>query len=464
MKRPFVNVFIFRRDLRLTDNIALTQLQKLDENILHIFIFNPFQIEKNKYFNKNAIEFMIQSLKELRDTLKDRLYFFHGKDEEVMNILLKHYQINNVGFNLDYTPFAKKRDADLMDWCRSKNINTITGEDYTLFPMGSILSNEGKPYSMFTPFYNKCMSNFRNIPSPNTLEDKPMVLSKSITSMKDIDKIYNYDSNAHLFVKGGRTSATYILEHISYFKNYDQQRNQLYSDKTTKLSAYIKFGCVSIREVFYAIKTKLGKNSGLIRELLWREFFAHIVYHFPNIMMTSFNPRYANITYPKLNQQWWKAWCTGTTGVPLVDAGMRQMIQTGWMHNRARMLVANFLAKDLLIPWWMGEKEFARQLVDYDPSSNIGGWQWTCIGIDGYFRSMNPYIQSQTHDPDCIYIKRYVPELEHVSNRDIHNWYTSWNKYSNIRYPKPIVDHHQQMQKAKRLYGWLHTLEEKDEN
>lgn len=455
MKRPFTNVFIFRRDLRLIDNIALNHLQQFDENILHIFIFNPLQIEKNKYFNKNAIEFMIQSLKELRDTLKDRLYFFYGKDEDILNIVLKHYQINNIGFNIDHTTFAKKRDADLIEWCKNKTINVVTGEDYTLFKMGSVLNNDNKPYSMFTSFYNKCMSKLSEISKPMQGTNKPLILSKNITSMKDIDKIYNYETNPHLMVKGGRSNALRILEHMFSYKNYDTQRNQLYSESTTKLGAYIKFGCVSIREVLYTMKDKLGKKSGLIRELLWREFFAHIVYHFPNIMLTSLNPRYSNITYPKLNTSWWKAWCTGTTGVPLVDAGMRQLIKTGWMHNRTRMLVANFLAKDLLIPWWMGEKEFAKLLVDYDPSSNIGGWQWTCIGMDSYFRSMNPYIQSLTHDPDCMYIKKYVPELMNVSNKDIHNWHTSWNNYPDVRYPAPIVDHQTQLTKAKRLYGWI---------
>lgn len=482
MKKDTINVFIFRRDLRITDNLAfIDMLQQSKEEklkLLPIFIFNPDQIDpqKNEYYSKNCVEFMIQSLKSLSKDLGDSLYYFHGKEIDILDKILTKFDINTIGFNKDYTPYARRRDEEISKWCEDKSIHLVTAEDYTLFPLGSIYTGDKeKPYEVFTPFYNKCLTKIKEI-------DKPQVLSPSISIktiiyndktllksyiVKDIDKYYNNDSNHSLSVKGGRENALLILTKIrkGEFGKYDKERDYPAMDKTTKLSAYMKFGCVSVREVFHTIKDRHGASHGLAREIIWREFYANITYSFPHVLNGqiqghnhTFKIKYDNLGWG-YNQEWFTRWCQGRTGVPMVDAAMRQMNTTGWMHNRCRMIVSMFLTKDLLIDWKLGEHYFATQLVDYDPSSNNGGWQWSAsTGVDSqpYFRIFNPYTQSEKFDPQAEYIKKWIPELRDIPPKDIHSWDKSYIKYTNTisipLYPKPIIDHGEQSKKAIQLF------------
>ena len=238
-------------------------------------------------------------------------------------------------------------------------------------------------------------------------------------------------------------------------RDYESTRD-FFTTKTTHLSAYIKFGCVSIREVYHAFKKKFGLNHGLIRELIWREFFAHVLYCYPEVVGKSYQTKFRSLNWSqnKTNIEKWK---TGMTGYPLVDACMREMNTTGYMHNRGRMTTASFLIKTLLIDWRVGEQYFAQQLTDYDIASNNGNWQGisgTGVDMKPYFRDMNPWIQSYKFDINAEYIKKWVPELEKVDASDIHNWNETYNntKYKDVNYPKPIVDYSKQKEKMLEMY------------
>jgi len=470
MKRETINLFIFRRDLRIDDNLALNQLIKKDPDtkILYLFIFNPDQIDPqiNKYYSKNCVEFMIQCLNDLNNNLNDSLHYFHGKDIEILTRLLKIYQINSIGFNEDYTPFSIKRDKTIKSWCIEKNIDCITDQDYTLFSQKAILTDNNTPYEMFTPYYRKCLLNLINIPESTTLKHPlPPYKNKQLPGLiKNIDKFYNNESNNYLALKGGRENALLIIKNRinkGEFTNYEKLRNFPSLNKTTKLSAYIKFGCVSIREVYNSICKRYGVKHGLIRELFWREFYANITFSFPKVLKNQINPNLKNEAFKekfnkipwKYDEIKWRALIKAKTGYPLVDAGIKQLITTGWCHNRCRMVIASFASKDLFIPPNDFEKWFATQLIDYDPSSNSGGVQWAySIGCDSqpYFRIFNPLLQGINYDKECKYIKQWLPELKNVKNEDIHDWPNKYKNY-NVNYPQPIVNHSLQSAKNKNI-------------
>lgn len=472
MKRETINIFIFRRDLRLEDNLALNKLIEKDQDtkILYLFIFNTLQIDPkvNKYYSKNCVEFMVQSLNDLNNNLNDSLHYFHGKDIEILNRLLKIFTINNIAFNEDYTPFAIKRDTELKLWCEEKNIDFITAQDYTIFPQKYIITNENKPYEVFTPFYNKCLTQILNIPNCITIKNKiPPYKNKHLTGLvKNIDKYYNNDTNYSLLLKGGRENALIIIKNKvnkGEFINYEKNRNFPSINKTTRLSPYIKFGCISIREIYHSIKKRYGVKHGLIRELFWREFYSNITFSFPKILQGQLDPVYGineafktkfNKILWNYDEKKWIALISAKTGYPLVDAGIKQLLTTGWCHNRCRMVIASFASKDLHLPPNDFEKWFATKLIDYDPSSNSGGVQWSySIGCDSqpYFRIFNPLLQGLTYDKDCKYIKYWIPELNNVKNEDIHTWPDKYHLY-NVNYPNPLVNHAIQSKKIKTIF------------
>jgi deoxyribodipyrimidine photo-lyase len=395
-----INIFIFRRDLRVVDNLALNALaQQSKTNILPIFIFNPDQIyaKNNPYFSNNAVQFMIESLKSLEKSIF--INYYEGNDIEILESLHKKHNIINIAFNKDYTPFAIKRDTNIIKWCNENNINIITAEDYTLYPIASILTKTKKPYQVFTPFYRATLKEKVAKPTKNVNIDVLKIVHNF-----DKDKYYHH--NEHLAVKGGRENALQRLK--IKMNNYQKNRDYPALDSTTKMSAYIKFGCISIREVYY----NYIQNKPLLRELIWREFYANILYQFPHVIGNSFKKKYSKIKWNN-NKEWFEKWCNGETGYALVDAGMKQLNTIGWMHNRVRMIVAMFLTKDLLIDWRWGEKYFATKLIDYDPASNNGGWQWSAsTGTDSqpYFRIFNPELQIKKYDKNYEYIKKWNPD------------------------------------------------------
>ncbi|HEY9703587.1 MAG TPA: deoxyribodipyrimidine photo-lyase [Allocoleopsis sp.] len=449
-----INVFIHRRDLRIFDNTSLLKLTKISKNpVLHIFIFNYSQInpELNKYFSKYSFQFLIESLEDLNEQLKGKLSIFYTKEDIlILEYLSKKYSINYVAFNKDFTPFAIKRDSEIIEWCKNNKINFISEEDYTLFPLDYIKSGKKEPYKVFTPFYINCLK--RQVRHPQEIPKYTILESKLGESLRKNKEILLTD------LKGGTINATNRLK--LNFKNYTKQRDYPYLDSTTKLSPYLKYGCLSIRQVYFHFRD----NKSIVKELFWREFYANITFHFPHILQnqisnkknSSFKVKYDNIKW-KYSKKIWEAFTSGKTGFPMVDAGIRQLLTTGWCHNRSRMIIASFAAKDLHLPFQEIERWFASNLIDYDPSSNSGGIQWAySIGSDSqpYFRIFNPFAQSKKYDPKCEYILKFVPELKGVSIKDIHSWNLSYSKYKNrINYPKPIVDHNYQARIAKEMFS-----------
>ena len=433
-----IAIFIFRRDLRLVDNTTLNLIRNNYKNIkiLPIFIFNKNQIDKtkNSYYSANSVQFLFESL----DELPELNFYYSDNDLNILKILKDIYKssLKVIGFNKDYTPFAIKRDTDIKNWCESNKIDIISDEDYTLHKLGEITKDDKKPYLKFTPFYKKAI--IKKPPAIISRDIRTDLIKDSVNSklLKDFDYL-RPKPNPNIKVNGGRKKALEILKKLkaNYFKDYDEEREYPFLDKTTKLSAYIKFGCVSIREVYYSLPV----NHGIVRELLWHDFYANITFFFPHIFGNAYNHKYTNVKWI-YNDIYFNKWKEGKTGFPLVDAAMRQLNTTGWMHNRCRMIVASFLTKNLFIDWRKGEHYFATKLVDYDPSSNNGGWQWCAsTGTDAqpYFRIFSPMAQLQKFDKDCEFIKKWIPELKEVDNKTILNW--DKNKKEFKDYPKPII-------------------------
>lgn len=455
MKTFKTSLFIFRRDLRLDDNTGLFEAVKTSDLVIPCFIFDPRQItSRNQYRSMNAIQFMIESLQDLEKQLKQRkgkLYLFKGEAEKVIKKCIKLLNINAIFCNEDYTPFNAQRDEAIKKICLQNKIPFFQLNDVLLTEPGEILTGSGTPYVKFTPFFKKALK--KEIDKPKKLRSdnfytKTIKFAESTSIYKSILKKKNPTIN----IQGGRSNALTILKKLKNFKNYAQQRD-FPAIATTYLSAHNKFGTVSIREVYHAIREKLGKNHMLIQQLFWRDFFTHVAYNFPFVFGQAFQQKYNNLSWSKSKKKF-NAWCKGKTGFPIVDAGMRQMNKTGFMHNRVRMIVASFLTKDLHISWLWGEKYFAQQLEDYDPCVNNGNWQWSAsTGCDAqpYFRIFNPWTQQKKYDSDCIYIKKWVKELQKVDPKIIHTWFKRSSPIIK-GYPRPMLDHTVEQKKAKKFY------------
>jgi deoxyribodipyrimidine photo-lyase len=272
----------------------------------------------------------------------------------------------------------------------------------------------------------------------------------SAKSINDYDHLIS-PKNEDIYKKGGRDECLKMLRNIEEHKGYGENRNFLYIE-STGLSAHNKFGTCSIREVYFAIKHRIPEEKELIRQLYWRDFYTYITYHNPQVFGQAYRTEFDDITWSQSTNDFEK-WCTGQTGFPVVDAAMRQLNQTGYLHNRARLIVSSFLIKDLMINWQWGEKYFAQKLVDYDPAVNNGNWQWvasTGTDMQPYFRIFNPWTQQEKFDAECEYIKKWVPELKDIDTKTIHNWYKSDKQIKG--YPRPMVDHSVQREKVKDLY------------
>lgn len=421
-----MNIFIFHRDFRLYDNTTLIKQIENEKTICPIFIFTPEQIEKsqNKYFSSNSVQFMIESLLELKEELFDNLKFYYGDTLEILNKLNKLNSINSIGFNFDYTPYAKKRDLSIINWAEKNNIKIYCEEDFLLHPIltGNSLKKDGTPYVIFTPFKNNLKSKYPNIKKPNDFKIKKnniiLISSNSnIHELKDKDLHKFYDVNKNINVHGGRKNALIILNNIKngVYDTYAEDRDN-FSYRTTFLGAYLHFNIVSIRELYHIAKN----NEGIINELFWRDFYTNITWYFPRVLDGQIN-KTGNMAFKHEAEQKvkWNSsetnplfikWCNGTLGVPLVDACMNQLNTTGYMHNRGRMIVASYLCKNLMIDWRLGEKYFATKLVDYDPINNNGGWGWVNgFGNDGmpYFRKFNPELQAKKFDKDSVFITKW---------------------------------------------------------
>lgn len=449
-----LSLHIFRRDLRLQDNTALIEALKISEQVIPCFIFDKRQIELNDYKGDHCLAFMANSLKELNEALIEKnsqLYFFYGTAEDCLAKLLANLSIDAVFINRDYTPFSVQRDKKLAHLCQQNNIELHTFADALLHEPEHILKPNHEPYTVFTHFYNRAKQVAIKAPQKNAYKNYYQE-AIPFTDQKTLNKLLQYDS-PNLLVHGGRKEALDLLNHVKKLGNYQDVRNIPAVNGTTKLSAHHKFGTISIREVYAEIVKDFNPSHTLIMELHWRDFFTHIGFHFPNVFGQPFHERYAKIKWSE-NIAHFRAWCEGRTGFPIVDAGMRELNTTGYMHNRVRMVVASFLTKDLHIDWRWGEKYFAQKLVDYDPAVNNGNWQWgASTGCDAqpYFRIFNPWLQQQKFDPECLYIKRWIPELAAFPPKLIHDLAENPNRLM-TNYPQPIVNHSEESAKAKMMY------------
>lgn len=455
MKKEFCrSLFIFRRDLRLEDNTGLIFALKSSKEVIPAFIFTPEQIENNPYRSDHCLKFMIESLQDLDAQLRSqgsKLFLFKGNPEDIASRCLHDLDIDALIVNRDYTPYSRQRDKKLEKFCLSHHLSFFSFDDTLLHPPEVTLKKDGKPYTIFTPFFRNASK--LNILSPVSNKETNY-FHESIPFAENQSFLTTIQPKSNTKLKGGRKEALKILSTLNSFKEYDLLRNFPAEDYSTHLSPYVKFSVCSPREIYAAICDKIGSDHDLIRSLYWRDFFTSIAYYFPHVFGSAFHTKYDRIKWSD-NKKDFRRWCEGSTGFPIVDAGMREMNETGFMHNRVRMVVGSFLVKDLHIDWRWGEKYFAQTLIDYDPAVNNGNWQWVAsTGCDAqpYFRIFNPWSQQKKFDPECLYIKRWVPELRDLPPKVIHQWYEEKHHAEYIKYPVPMTDHEKAAKEALNIY------------
>ena len=447
-------LFIFRRDLRLAYNKALQEALRKTDEVVCAFITDPRQTTNNPYRSNHAIQFMTESLEDLEAQLRRRgsaLSVIKGEAEHAIKALLDKHEFTHVAYNKDYTPFSKARDEAINKACEERNVKIIACDDALLCAPGSVRTQEGKPYAVFTPFWKAAQKH--TVPKPD-YELKGNLTKKTLNEHDpQILRDLLPERNKELYVHGGRKSGLKLLSGVARHADYETTKDYPALEGTTTLSAHNKFGTISIREAYHVIGESLGYYHDLIRQLYWRDFFTHTAHHHPHVFKGAYNQEYDRITWEE-DETLFNKWCEGMTGFPIVDAGMRQLNKTGFMHNRVRMITASFLVKDLLMDWRQGEKYFATKLADYDPAINNGNWQWAAsTGVDAqpYFRIFNPWRQQKKFDPDCAYIKKYVPELRELRAEAIHN--LEHTTPEDIDYPSPVVEHAVMRDRAKELFS-----------
>jgi deoxyribodipyrimidine photo-lyase len=420
-------VFWFRRDLRLDDNTGLHNAIASGEKVLPIFIFDRNILDELPK-DDHRVTFIAQLLDGINADLKkakNSLAIFHDEPEEVFNKLIAENEITAVYTNHDYEPYAKTRDKAISDILLAKGIEFKTFKDQVIFEKDEVVKSDGTPYVVYTPYSNqwKALLKKQSFKIHNTKisQDNFATHSYPYLNLKDIGfkeselKIFPYDVSSEII------------------DNYEDRRNFPVIQGTSRVSPYLRFGAISIRKL---VKKATESSNGIyLNELIWREFFMQILWHYPQTVTKAFRPKYDSVQW-RNSEQDFKAWCEGKTGFPMVDAGMRQMNTMGYMHNRVRLVVASFFCKHLLLDWRKGEAYFAEKLFDYEQSSNIGNWQWAAgSGVDAapYFRVFNPTEQAKKFDKDLKYIRQWVPEFEDLNY-------------------KPIVDHKEARERALRVY------------
>jgi len=455
MKNNITTIVFFRRDLRIPDNHAILKaIEETPENkfILPIFCFDPKQINpENSYRSAPAILFMTQCLLDLHKQLQkynSKLFILYGNPSHELQKLFKELpNLKTVCLNGDVTPYSRERDEEIGKLCERSGIQLISTWGEFMNPPGTILTGSGTYYQKFTPFYVKASK--IGVAPPSVLP-KSIPFARSIRLDCETDRtlesfVPELPDNFEILHLGGRTVFLERWNDVKKLGDYEKTRD-FPAISTTEWSAALKFGCVSIREAMAQLKRTVGLQNGIARQLFFREFYYQVMYENPRLLRKgeSFLEKWNDYPYGKVNQKWFQAWKTGMTGFPIIDAGMRQMLQTGFMHNRVRMLAASLLNKDMGIDWRMGEKFFGRHLYDYDPTQNNSGWQSTCgMGASAldWMRVMNPWIQTEKYDPDCVYIKEWIPELRLTPNEVILKWVDSEKPVNG--YPPPIISHQQ---------------------
>lgn len=413
MTKQKASFFWFRRDLRLDDNFGLFNALQSDFAVIPLFIFDE-DILDNLPKNDARVSFIYHSLEKINTQLKEihsSILIKKGKPLEVWKTLLEEYDVQKVFFNKDYEPFAIKRDLAVIELLKQNNIEALSLKDHVIFEEKEITKSDGLPYTVYTPYKNKWLEKYH---------------FTGVEEYQTESLFSNFAKNDFNFPKlseiGFQRSEIKVLPHnLSQISHYKETRDFPALDSTSYLSPHLRFGTVSIRKlVNWADK----KNQTFLSELIWREFFIQILFSFPKVVNHNFKSNYDGIQW-RNNEDDFKRWCEGKTGYPMVDAGMRQLNETGYMHNRVRMVVASFLCKHLLINWQWGEAYFAEKLLDFELASNVGNWQWAAgTGCDAapYFRVFNPEIQQKKFDEKGVYIRKWIPEFD-------------------LGYNDPMVDH-----------------------
>lgn len=423
-----INIFWFRRDLRLEDNHGLFKALQSELKVLPIFIFDEEILSKLPNKKDARVEFIFNSLEEINTNLKSEekgIQYFHGNVLKIFKKLISNYEVEKVFTNEDYEPQAIARDYEIEKFLSENNIGFESFKDQVIFQKNEVLKFDRTPYTIYTPYSKIWLENFRKNPPKNYLSEKYL---KNLLNFKP--------KNFRLIDIGfENTNIDFPSKKIDerQIENYDENRNNPFADKTSRLSIHLRFGTKSIRKIVNETK---NLNEIFLKELIWREFFMQILYHFPKVVNQNFKKKYDGIKWLD-DKESLKKWCEGKTGFPIVDAGMRQLNETGFMHNRVRMITASFLVKDLLIDWRIGEAYFAEKLLDYELSSNNGNWQWAAgTGCDAapYFRIFNPTSQQEKFDKDFNYIKKWVPE------------------FGTEDYPKPMIEHKKARERTLKAY------------
>ncbi|NEW82795.1 MAG: deoxyribodipyrimidine photo-lyase [Mariniphaga sp.] len=428
--KTVVNIVWMRRDLRLEDNTALFHALKTRENVLLLFIFNPDILERLEFRPDFRVNFIYKILVGIKDSLEkigSSIYIAHGKPQDVFKKMAEEFHICSVYTNRDYEPYSVLRDLDVERFLKINKIEYLSYKDHVLFEKDELVKDDGKPYTVFTPYKNKFLEKFNKaMVRPlnttqyfhNFIRIKPLpMMSIEMLGFEPVKVVFPSKSLPQTLLEG-----------------YAANRDFPARNGTSKLSVHLRFGTISIRKV---TALALLHSETFLSELIWRNFYSQILWYFPHVATRAFKPVYDNILWEN-NLDHFDAWCQGKTGYPMVDAGMRELNQTGFMHNRLRMVTASFLCKHLLIDWRWGEAYFAGKLNDYELASNNGGWQWAAgSGCDAvpYFRIFNPELQAKKFDPDSEYILKWVPE------------------YGTIAYPQPIIEHRFARERALKRYA-----------
>lgn len=428
MKRT--NIFWFRRDLRLHDNAGLYHALKGNLPVIPVFIFDKNILDNLEDKHDQRVQFIHDELLLMQENLKKKkssLEVYYGTPEHIFKTLIKKYTIETVFTNHDYEPYSIKRDSIIQNLLNQNGIEFKTHKDHVIFEKDEVLKDDGKPYTVFTPYSKKWKSLLRpfyvkSYPIEKYNANFFLQIPQSIPSLREI----GFHETGKNFPS--KNPGEKLLKHYNKTRDYPALAG------TTRIGVHLRFGTISIRKL---VAKALQMNEVFLNELIWREFYSSILWHFPHVgHHKSFKPGYDNIKWNNDEQEFEK-WCNGQTGFPIVDAGMRQLNATGYMHNRVRMIAASFLVKDLLIDWRWGEAYFASKLLDFELASNNGGWQWAAgCGCDAapYFRVFNPDLQAKKFDPDFGYIKKWVPE------------------FLELTYARPMVNHDEARRRCIRVY------------
>ena len=422
----------FRRDLRINDHPALLAAVESAEQVIPLFILDKTQI---KEAGAKLLAYMAQSLRSLDESLGNNLHIIEGDQVEVLTALIKKYDVQEVHISAEYERYGAERDAKV----EAAGIKLVrTGSPYAVTPGRVVKPSDGTPYKVYTPFYRAWRTHGWRAPAKTPKSMKFVQPTSEYRNFPDFPLPKGVE-----IIKAGEAAALSRFKEFTKkgLDTYDENRNFAGIDGTSKMSSYLKFGEIHPRTLLENLGESKAHDT-FRKEIAWREFYADVLFNNPMTDREYYAPRFADMRYDEPGAQF-KAWCEGKTGYPFVDAAMRQLIQEGWMHNRTRMVVASFLVKDLHLEWQLGERFFADHLVDYDVASNAHGWQWTAgTGTDAspYYRVFNPIEQGKRFDENGDYIRKYVPELAHLSAAEIHEPWLYLDGYSK-GYPERLVDH-----------------------